>query len=206
MWIANRKCLALVVVSCIVVRLLAMTALQSWNLGPRYGYRDGEIGAAIAAGDGFSWPRESHYHDTNGEPELTAWQAPVYPYVIAAAFHLLGTYSRSSAIALYVFQIVLSALTCIFIFQLGRKLFNENTGLLAGLMFAFYPSAVHFAVRPTPTPRPVCRRRPGRRLRAPSQPRPAPPPQPRFRIPQQPSRPQRFHHLQPRQLQARLPR
>ena len=145
--VSHQRCLTLVVVSCIVVRLLVMTALQSWNLGPRYGYRDGEIASAIAAGDGFSWPRNSSYYPTNGEPELTAWQAPVYPYIIAAVFHFLGIYSRSSALVLIIFQILLSALTCILLFQLGRRLFNANAGLLAGLMFAFYPSAVHFAVR-----------------------------------------------------------
>ncbi len=146
-WLSPQKGLAFVVLSCVVVRLLAMIALQSWNLEPRYGFRDGEIGAAIAAGDGFSWPRDSHYYPTNGEPEPTAWQAPVYPYIIAAAFHFLGTFSRASALFLIIFQILISAPVCILLFKLGRRLFNTNTGLLAGLIFALYPPAVHFAIQ-----------------------------------------------------------
>jgi len=142
-----RKGILAIVAVSVVLRLGCMVALQSWKSGEdgRYGFRDGEIGAALAAGDGFSWPRDSRYHPTNGQPQPTAWQAPVYPYIIGAAFGMLGTYSQAAAVALIVLQALSAALSCVLLVKVGQRLFDLRAGFLAALIFALYPSALYFS-------------------------------------------------------------
>jgi 4-amino-4-deoxy-L-arabinose transferase-like glycosyltransferase len=41
----------------------------------------------------------------------------------------------------------MSALSCILLFFLGRRVFNEWVGIAAALVFAFYPSAIHFGAQ-----------------------------------------------------------
>ena len=53
----------------------------------------GRIGAAIASGHGFSNP----FGAATGP---TAWEPPLYPYLIAGVFHVFGIYSRTSAFVL----------------------------------------------------------------------------------------------------------
>lgn len=135
------------VVACIVVRLVVMCALRSWrpDRNGQYGFRDGEIASALAAGQGFAWPENSSYHPGHTAP--TAWQAPVYPLLMGAVFKALGTYSQASAFVLLVFQIAISAIVCVLLFLLGERLFHWGVGLMAGLLFSFYPSALHFSAQ-----------------------------------------------------------
>jgi len=125
-----------------------MLLLQNWESDEnrRFGFRDGEIGSALAAGQGFSWPNNSRYNpDKQSEP--TAWQPPVYPLIIAGAFKAFGIYSTASKVALMIIQIIISALGCVLLFLIGRQVFNVWVGLLAALMLALYPSALHLTIQ-----------------------------------------------------------
>ena len=52
-----------------------------------FGWEMGRIGASLASGRGFS--------DPFGPPTgPTAWEPPLYPYLIAAVFQVFGIYSR----------------------------------------------------------------------------------------------------------------
>src|SRR5215831_13703865 len=55
-----------------------------------YGWEMGRIGRSIALGQGFSNP----YGDSTGP---TAWEPPIYPYLIGDVFKLFGIYSVASA-------------------------------------------------------------------------------------------------------------
>src|SRR5436305_14720075 len=55
-----------------------------------FGWEMGRIGRSIALGQGFSNP----FNETTG---LTAWEPPLYPYLIAAVFKVFGIYSHASA-------------------------------------------------------------------------------------------------------------
>src|SRR5271155_2329183 len=70
-----------------------------------FGWEMGSIGAAIASGHGFSNP----FGPPTGP---TAWEPPLYPYLIAGVFHIFGMYSRASAFVLLTVNSVFSALTC----------------------------------------------------------------------------------------------
>lgn len=146
--ISARKCLLFIVVIAIIIRLLGMLIFQHWDFkdNKRFGFRDGEIGSALAAGQGFSWPYNSPYNPGK-PPEPTAWQPPVYPLIIAAAFKAFGIYSTSSKVVLMMIQIIISALICVLIFLIGRRVFNVWVGLLAALMIALYPTALHLTIQ-----------------------------------------------------------
>ena len=51
-----------------------------------------------------------------GKTGPTAWLAPVFPYLLAGIFKILGVYSKASAIAALALDCLFSALTCIPIF------------------------------------------------------------------------------------------
>src|ERR1700733_8538410 len=58
-----------------------------------FGWEMGRIGRALAQGQGFSNP----FNEMTGP---TAWEPPLYPFLIAAVFKLFGIYSRASALVL----------------------------------------------------------------------------------------------------------
>src|SRR5437588_727391 len=87
-----------------------------------FGWEMGRIGAAIASGHGFSNPF--------GPPTgLTAWEPPLYPYLIAGVFKIFGIYSLGSAFVLLAINSVFSALTCIPIFWMARRIFSEKVAV-----------------------------------------------------------------------------
>src|SRR5437764_4305205 len=69
-----------------------------------FGWETGRIARSIALGQGFRAP----FQDGTGP---TAWLAPVYPYLLAGVFKVLGVYTTASAIAILSLNSVFSALT-----------------------------------------------------------------------------------------------
>ncbi|MFY9742445.1 MAG: glycosyltransferase family 39 protein [Candidatus Sulfotelmatobacter sp.] len=105
-----------------------------------FGWEMGRIGAAIAAGHGFSNP-------FNGTTGPTAWETPLYPYLIAGVFHFFGIYSRASAFVLLTINSIFSALTCIPIFLIGRKIFSEEVAVGAAWTWALLPYVMYWCTR-----------------------------------------------------------
>jgi hypothetical protein len=58
-----------------------------------FGWEMGRIGRSLAQGQGFSNP----FSATTGP---TAWEPPLYPFLIAGVFQLFGIYTHASAIVL----------------------------------------------------------------------------------------------------------
>ena len=105
-----------------------------------FGWEMGRIGAAIAAGRGFS--------DAFGTPTgPTAWEPPLYPYLVAGVFHVFGIYSRSSAFVLLSINSVFSALTCIPIFLIARRMFSEKVAVGAAWTWALLPYVMFWCTR-----------------------------------------------------------
>src|SRR5436189_2761647 len=69
-----------------------------------FGFEMGRIGRAIATGHGFADP-------FNGHTGPTAWEPPLYPYLIACVFKIAGVYSHASALILLSITSLFSALT-----------------------------------------------------------------------------------------------
>src|SRR5579863_4651973 len=127
LWARVRTSLFWIVIIGIVVRggwiIVAHTykfKASEQNFG--FGFEMGRIGAAIAAGRGFSNP----FGPPTGP---TAWEPPLYPYLTAGVFHLFGIYSHASAFVLLAINSVFSSLTCIPIFLVARRIFSERVAV-----------------------------------------------------------------------------
>jgi 4-amino-4-deoxy-L-arabinose transferase-like glycosyltransferase len=105
-----------------------------------FGWEMGRIGAAIASGHGFS--------DPFGAPTgPTAWEPPLYPYLTAGVFHLFGIYSRASAFVLLSINSLFSALTCIPIFLIARRIFSEKVAVGSAWTWALLPYVMYWCTR-----------------------------------------------------------
>lgn len=105
-----------------------------------FGWEMGRIGRAIANGRGFADPFE-------GQTGPTAWEPPLYPYLIAGVFKLAGVYTHASALILLSINSLCSALTCVPIFLIARKCFNEKVAVWASWMWALLPFAMFWCTR-----------------------------------------------------------
>ncbi|MBX3421705.1 MAG: tetratricopeptide repeat protein [Pirellulaceae bacterium] len=68
------------------------------------------------------------------------YQAPLYPYLLAAIYSVFGP----SAMVVRVIQCVFGAVACILITLCGNRLFGIRSGWIAGIMLAVYPPAIFF--------------------------------------------------------------
>jgi len=97
-------------------------------------YEPGNIAYSLATGGGFSSP----FRVQTGP---TAWQAPVYPLILAELFRLFGTYTYPAFVAAVWFNIFCSVLTCIPLYFAGTTISGRGTGLLAAGFWALFPNA-----------------------------------------------------------------
>jgi 4-amino-4-deoxy-L-arabinose transferase-like glycosyltransferase len=105
-----------------------------------FGWEMGRIGAAIASGRGFS--------DPFGPPTgPTAWEPPLYPYLIAGVFQVFGIYSRASAFVLLTINSVFSALTCVPIFLIAKRIFSEKVAVGSAWAWALLPNVMFWCTR-----------------------------------------------------------
>jgi 4-amino-4-deoxy-L-arabinose transferase-like glycosyltransferase len=105
-----------------------------------FGWEMGRIGRAIASGQGFSNP-------FNGSTGPTAWEPPLYPYVIAGVFQLFGIYTNASAIVLLLMNSVFSALTSIPLFLIGRRCFGEKVAVWSAWFWTLFPYVMYWCTR-----------------------------------------------------------
>jgi len=105
-----------------------------------FGFEMGRIGRSLAQGQGFSSP----FNDATGP---TAWEPPLYPFLIAGVFRVFGVYSRSSAILLLSLNSICSALTCIPIFLIAKRCFSEKVAVWTAWTWALLPSVIFWCTR-----------------------------------------------------------
>jgi 4-amino-4-deoxy-L-arabinose transferase-like glycosyltransferase len=104
----------------------------------RFGWETGRVARSLASGRGFSDPLV----ESSGS---TAWLAPVYPLVLAGIFKLFGIYSRISAAAILAFNSVISALTCLPVFLIARKIAGKRVATWTACVWAVFPYSVYVA-------------------------------------------------------------
>jgi 4-amino-4-deoxy-L-arabinose transferase-like glycosyltransferase len=105
-----------------------------------FGWEMGRIGRSLAAGQGFSNP----FNEISGS---TAWEPPLYPFLIAAVFKLFGVYSHASALVLLSVNSFFSALTCIPIFLIAKRCFSEKVAVWTSWTWALLPSVMYWCTR-----------------------------------------------------------
>ncbi len=104
-----------------------------------YGWEMGRIGQSIALGQGFSNP----YGGSTGP---TAWEPPLYPYLIGGVFKIFGIYSDASAWVLLSINSLFTAFTCIPIFFIARRTMGERVALWSAWTWALLPYAMYWSL------------------------------------------------------------
>jgi 4-amino-4-deoxy-L-arabinose transferase-like glycosyltransferase len=104
-----------------------------------FGWEMGRVGRSIALGEGFSNP----YGDSTGP---TAWEPPLYPYLMGGVFKVFGIYSTKSGWVLLTLNCLFSALTCIPIFFIARRVFGERIAWWSAWIWALLPYEWYWAI------------------------------------------------------------
>lgn len=68
----------------------------------------------------------------------TAFKEPFYSFFLAGIYYVFG----HNFLIVRIIQAILSAFTCVFLFLIGRELFNESIGRLSGLIASLNPSFI----------------------------------------------------------------
>ena len=134
------KLLLFICLVAIFVRLVALLMVQHWPISAtddlwKSGLEIVNIATSITAHHGFSSP----FAVASGP---TAWIPPVYPYFIAGVFFMAGLRSNLAAFFILVIQALFSALTCIPIYLMAKKAFNQTIARWASWAWALFPYAV----------------------------------------------------------------
>jgi 4-amino-4-deoxy-L-arabinose transferase-like glycosyltransferase len=93
-------------------------------------YKFAEIGHNIALGNGLRY---------DGGP-LTIRRAPLYPALIALLYTIFG----AMPLVIQVFQAALAAGTTLLTLEIGRRVFNLRTGLLAAVATGLHPMVLRY--------------------------------------------------------------
>ena len=104
-----------------------------------FGWEMGCIGKALAEGRGFSDP----YCVPSGP---SAWEPPVYPFLIGGVFKVFGIYSYASAWVLLTINCLFSALTCIPVFLTAEKIFNLRVARWSMWAWALLPNVWYWSI------------------------------------------------------------
>jgi 4-amino-4-deoxy-L-arabinose transferase-like glycosyltransferase len=104
-----------------------------------FGWEMGRIGRSLALGQGFSNPYE-------GNTGPTAWEPPLYPFLIGGVFKLFGVYSRASAWVLLSINSLFATLTCIPVFLLARKTFGEGIARCSAYAWGLNPYVWYWSI------------------------------------------------------------
>ncbi len=105
-----------------------------------FGWEMGRIAASLASGHGFS----NQFGPPTGP---TAWEPPLYPYMAAGVFVLFGIYSKLSAFVLLTINSAFSALTCVPIFLIARRMFSQKVGVWSAWAWALLPNVMFWCTR-----------------------------------------------------------
>lgn len=105
-----------------------------------FGWEMGRIAASLATGHGFS----NQFGPPTGP---TAWEPPLYPYLTAGVFLAFGIYSKASAFVLLTLNSVCSALTCIPIFLIAKRMFSEKVAVGSAWAWALLPNVMFWCTR-----------------------------------------------------------
>src|SRR5713101_8929179 len=102
----------------LLLQIAAIGLLHTYRFRPgedhfAFGWEMGRVGRSIALGQGFSNP----YGDSTGP---TAWEPPLYPYLIGGVFKIFGIYTYASAWVLLSINSLFASLTTIPVFLIAH--------------------------------------------------------------------------------------
>jgi len=104
-----------------------------------FGWEMGRVARSIALGQGFSNP-----YDANTGP--TAWEPPLYPYLMAGVFKLFGVYTYASAWALLTINSLFASLSTIPLFLIALRTFDERVARWSAYGWALNPYIWYWSI------------------------------------------------------------
>ena len=140
------------VIAAFSLRMAAVLFLKAYLFLPRYsspdsprwnwefGYEMGRVARSIAMGHGFGSPFDAWTGPT-------AWQPPVYPYLLAGIFKVFGVYSPASGVVALTINCVAAAITCLLIYRIADKVAGPRVAMWSAWMWAVSPWFMECAVR-----------------------------------------------------------
>jgi 4-amino-4-deoxy-L-arabinose transferase-like glycosyltransferase len=127
-----------------LLQVASIGILHQYRTRPRndhfeFGWEMGRIGRSIALGQGFSNPYE-------GDTGPSAWEPPLYPFLIGGVFKIFGIYSRASAWVLLSINSLFATLTCIPVFLIARKTFGESIAKWSAYSWGLNPYVWYWSI------------------------------------------------------------
>jgi 4-amino-4-deoxy-L-arabinose transferase-like glycosyltransferase len=104
-----------------------------------FGFEMGRVGRSIALGQGFSNPY-------GGNTGPSAWEPPLYPYLIGGVFKIFGIYTYASAWVLLSINSLLTALTTTPIFLIAHRSFGERVAIWSARAWALNPYVWYWSI------------------------------------------------------------
>jgi len=92
-------------------------------------YFFGGMGKSIADGNGFE-----------GFGSLITRRAPLYPIVIGGVYAVFGDHQK----LIVLLHVLMFSGTCVLAYDMGRRLFNHRTGVIAGFVCALHPMLLRY--------------------------------------------------------------
>lgn len=144
-WIRIRSSLFWIVTIALLLRVAWIVIGHTYKFKSSdnnfsFGWEMGRIAASIASGHGFSNP----FGPQTGP---TAWEPPLYPYLVAGVFRVFGIYSKTSAFVLLAINSAFSALSCIPIFLTARRIFSEKVAVGSAWAWTLLPNVMFWCTR-----------------------------------------------------------
>src|SRR5580692_7114857 len=127
-----------------VLQLASIGVLHEYRTRPGednfgFGWEMGRIGRSIAQGHGFSNPYE-------GNTGPSAWEPPLYPFLIGGVFKLFGVYTFASAWVLLGINSMFASLTTIPVYWIAHRTFGERVAAWSAWTWALNPYVWYWSI------------------------------------------------------------
>jgi 4-amino-4-deoxy-L-arabinose transferase-like glycosyltransferase len=138
------KSLFWLVIVSFALQVAMIGAFRQYRIRPiedhfAFGWEMGRVARSIALGQGFGNPY-------GGNTGPTAWEPPLYPYLMAGVFKLFGIYTVASAWVLLSINSLFSALTTIPIFLTADRIFERRVATWSALGWALNPYIWYWSI------------------------------------------------------------
>jgi 4-amino-4-deoxy-L-arabinose transferase-like glycosyltransferase len=104
-----------------------------------FGWEMGRVARSITLGQGFGNPYE-------GNTGPTAWEPPLYPYLMAGIFKVFGIYTHASAWVLLSVNSLFATLTCIPIYLIACRTFGERVARWSAIAWGLCPYVWYWSI------------------------------------------------------------